>query len=381
MPLASSRSTISPRHDSGGRLRTRSGQLLLEARVRGGARRDVGAQRRAPARRRPTAGESRRRRDREQAFGIAAVDPARTTPAIRAATAPPRVHRHDAALAQRIAATVERFVHRARERQQPLAHGVRRSPRASWRRRCSPLSWSVAIVCSPRPSDPRPIQHIAMPARSNCAARELERAFGQPVVEARDHPRQRPARPPPARRARATARECRPRTGRSVGKSGARRSADDSSRTDSRCSSNRSRSDTTPATRPPSSVTHHVADAVLRHQQRGVGRRRRGRQRDRGTLITSPIGVARSAARQHDATDHVLPREDAERPAVAVDDRQRADPPLFHRRQRLLDRRGGRDRHRREPQTSSDSGVAMSRRSVMPPTYSACTRARSTSSR
>ena len=56
----------------------------------------------------------------------------------------------------------------------------------------------------------------------------------------------------------------------SAGTSAARRMADASSRTDSRCRLKRSRSDTTPATVPSPSQHDDVADAALRHDQRGV---------------------------------------------------------------------------------------------------------------
>ncbi len=60
-----------------------------------------------------------------------------------------------------------------------------------------------------------------------------------------------------------------------------------------------------------------------------------------GALITSRIGAVERALRQHDAADHVLPREHAERLRVGIDDRHRADPVPLHRLERVAERRVG----------------------------------------
>jgi hypothetical protein len=68
-----------------------------------------------------------------------------------------------------------------------------------------------------------------------------------------------------------------------------------------------------------------------------------------GSLITSRIGTVsgRWGARP---ADHVLPREDAERPRLGVDDRHRADPVFLHRGQRVAEQRIGAAHHRHLPQ-------------------------------
>ena len=83
-----------------------------------------------------------------------------------------------------------------------------------------------------------------------------------------------------------------------------------------------------------------------------------------GVLITSPIGVSSGTLRQHDAADHVLAREDAERPPVRVDDRQRADAARLHAAASASPIGVARPTVTGRVRTSSASGVARSRRSV-----------------
>ncbi len=76
-----------------------------------------------------------------------------------------------------------------------------------------------------------------------------------------------------------------------------------------------------------------MTDAPLRHDQCGIGGRGRAWQRDRGRAHDLADRRGQREARKHHAPDHVLAREDAERPTGGVDDGNRSDPPLLHRAQ------------------------------------------------
>ena len=101
-----------------------------------------------------------------------------------------RIARHHVAGAQRKAQRVEARVDVAREGEQPLAPRVARRA-ASAAANSSALSWSVANVCSPRPSLPSASQHQSMSARSCRCQHEIDRPARQRVVERGDRPRQR----------------------------------------------------------------------------------------------------------------------------------------------------------------------------------------------
>ena len=98
------------------------GHLFQESGIGARALRDVGAQRVRELRLAPQWSEVEKDARGKEADGIAAVDPVleRGFPFVEA-RAPARIHRHHAAFAQRIPAVRERFVDRARERQEPLA--------------------------------------------------------------------------------------------------------------------------------------------------------------------------------------------------------------------------------------------------------------------
>ena len=116
-----------------------------------------------------------------------------------------------------------------------------------------PLSWSVAIVCSPRPSLPNDSQQKLLRIEVEALRADRQQAHGQLVVEVTDEARELRCRHALRDQVmRQTAHVGRGDTSAST--SSARRIATASWRTVSRCSANRSRSETTPATRctPPS---------------------------------------------------------------------------------------------------------------------------------
>ena len=194
-----------------------------------------------------------------------------------------------------------------------------------------------------------PSQHSAMPATSNSGStssitRTVRRSLRLAIS------RVNVALPTPCATsaldsARMSAAQC-----TSVGMSGARRIADASSRTDRRCSANRSRSDTTPATRPSAAVTitwrmpccaiASAASPAVAVPGNAIG----------GALITAPIGVSSGRCGSTMRLDHVLPREDAGRESGGIDDGQRADAPVLHRGQRAPQRLVRGDHDRRDAQ-------------------------------
>jgi len=86
---------------------------------------------------------------------------------------------------------------------------------------------------------------------------------------------------------------------------------------------------------------------ALRHHERGVGGGRVGRDRDRRYAHHLADRGTEIAPGKHDTSDHVLAREDAERPPVGIHDWQRPDPAGLHRGQRLLEHQFRRRSHRR----------------------------------
>ena len=104
-------------------------------------------------------------------------------------------------------------------------------------------------------------------------------------------------------------------------------------------------------------------------------------QRDRGCAHHVAHRRRERPLRQHDAADHVLPREDAERPRSRIDDRHRADPVVLHRLQRVAERRLRAADDRRLPQQARAAASRVPRCSVSVAAYSACSCVRDRSSR
>ena len=142
---------------------------------------------------------------------------------------------------------------------------------------------------------------------------------------------------------------------RSAARSDARRIVEASSRTDRRCSPKRSRSETTPATRPASSTAtmwRMPRCAIASAASPAVALRGK---RDHRRAGHAGDGGRERRLRQHDAPDHVLPREDAEGTPAASTIGQRTDPPLLHQRERLPERLVPADRDRLAAQDRRES--------------------------
>ena len=99
----------------------------------------------------------------------------------------------------------------------------------------------------------------------------------------------------------------------------------------------------------PAVAYEEVPDAVTRHEKRRLVQRRARRQVDR---VRRHVGADRPI--QHEpfgggVTDEIAFGEDAQRRALGIDDRDRADPLGLHALERLPQRRFGAARHRRAP--------------------------------
>ena len=191
-----STASSSPRQLSGGRLASALSDIcfrkrgLARARVATSAR-SASASRGSPqsARKSKKILAARRLFGSPRSIHVANAD----SPFVEACT-PPRVHRHDIALAERIAAAVQRLVDLARERQQPRPYRIRRE-------RLVVRGEDEAVVLVRRDrllaaalgSHPEPAQ--GKPGEVVRGRLELEDAHGDLVVEARDHPRQLQRRP------------------------------------------------------------------------------------------------------------------------------------------------------------------------------------------
>ena len=324
------------------------GHLLQEPRIGPRTRRDFGAQVVGESRLAPQRAKVEEDVGGEQAVGIAAVDPVceRRLP-LRQARAPPRVRRHDAALAQRVAAAVHRLVDVAREREKALADRVRRGVSVAGRE-----DQTVVLVGGDRllgaalRSHPEPAQRDALEVEPQ--REQLEDADRELVVQARDHPRQVPGG--------GTLRDQRMRQCADV--AGA---VDEGVDVAGAADRRRELAHREPLQAEEVALRHHagdasalvenhdVADAALRHHERRVTGGSAGRQRDDRSAHHFADRSAERSLRENDAADHVLASEDTERLRVLVDDRHRADPMLLHRREGVADGRVRPAGHRRDP--------------------------------
>ena len=163
------------------------GHLLQESRIGLRAGGDLRAQCVGEPRRPPQRAKVEEYARRQQTVRIAAVDPVRECRLpFGQARAPARVGRHDASLAQRVAAAVHRIVDGAREREEAFADRVRRGVGVGRE------DEAVVLVRGDRLFGPAFRTH-SEPAERNAREiefrrHELENAHGELVVEARDHP-------------------------------------------------------------------------------------------------------------------------------------------------------------------------------------------------
>lgn len=158
-----------------------------------------------------------------------------------------------------------------------------------------PLSWSVAMVCSLRPSEPKASQHTRDRSTPCCAASSATRRSASTSLRWLISSVSWRARTPCPSRLRAK-RRMSAATRRSVSTSGAARIAVLTCLSDRRCSANRSRSDRMPTTRAPGSSAS--VTGTCRTPWRDISSAAscavwRVDSTCTGALITSPMGRCR----------------------------------------------------------------------------------------